>query len=109
MAGSYSHMTNDKGKFRGTEFIENLGDAYEALEECYGMIWQLAARLDEEHDGEHGGFPRADAERLKDIARYVEEARENYVAGLQESPGRTRYAKNQGAGMPQGQWGEGDR
>jgi hypothetical protein len=41
MAGSYYHITDDEGKFIGTELIDNLGDAYEALEECYGMIMYL--------------------------------------------------------------------
>lgn len=65
MAGSYSHITNDDGTFRGADLLDHLGDAYEALEECYGMIWYLA-------DG--------DADR-------VEEARQNYKTGLERSPG----------------------
>ena len=46
MAGSWRHMTTKSGKLRDNEsfrdMIENLGDAYEAAEECYGMIWWLA-------------------------------------------------------------------
>lgn len=46
MAGSWRHMTGRTGKLRNNEsftgMIENLGDAYEAAEECYGMIWWLA-------------------------------------------------------------------
>lgn len=49
MAGSWRHMTTRKGKLRnGGTFagmIENLGDAYEAAEECYGMIWYLAGMM----------------------------------------------------------------
>lgn len=41
MAGSYRHVVNDKGEFRGTDLIDNLGDAYEALEEMYDMIQHL--------------------------------------------------------------------
>lgn len=41
MAGSYHHIINNDGSFRGTELIDNLGDAYEALEECYDMIQWL--------------------------------------------------------------------
>ena len=41
MAGSYQHIVNGDGSFRGTELLENLGDAYEALEECYEMIQWL--------------------------------------------------------------------
>ncbi|NJL25038.1 MAG: hypothetical protein HC902_07600 [Calothrix sp. SM1_5_4] len=42
MAGSYSHIVNDKNDFIGTELLDNLGDAYEALEECWYMINFLA-------------------------------------------------------------------
>jgi hypothetical protein len=42
MAGSYRHVVDDEGEFRGVELIDNLGDAYEALEECVAMIKQLA-------------------------------------------------------------------
>jgi len=42
MAGSYDHIVNDRGEFIGTKYIDNLGDAQEALEECYYMIQYLA-------------------------------------------------------------------
>lgn len=46
MAGSYRHIVTDTGNLISTEafpnMIENLGDAYEAIEEMYGMIWYLA-------------------------------------------------------------------
>ena len=45
MAGSYSHITDDAGRFAGAGLIDNGGDAYEALEECYGMIWWLADQV----------------------------------------------------------------
>lgn len=38
MAGSYRHCVSDDGNFLGTDLIDNLGDAYEALEEMYDMI-----------------------------------------------------------------------
>lgn len=38
MAGSYRHITNTDGTFRGTDLLENLGDASEAVEEMYAMI-----------------------------------------------------------------------
>lgn len=38
MAWSYRHITNSKNEFIWIELIDNLGDAYEALEECYGLI-----------------------------------------------------------------------
>lgn len=53
MAGSYRHITNDDGSFRGIDLIDDLGDAYEALEECYLMIQFLTggdkAKIDEAH------------------------------------------------------------
>jgi hypothetical protein len=42
MAGSYLHIIGDTGRFHGVRLLDHLGDAYEALEECYGMIWLLA-------------------------------------------------------------------
>ena len=46
MAGSYNHVTDNEGRFLDNnsfvQMIENLGDAYEAVEEMYGMIWFLA-------------------------------------------------------------------
>lgn len=47
MAGSYSHCVEDDGSLIKPEdfpnMIENLGDAYEAIEEMYWMIHYLAA------------------------------------------------------------------
>jgi hypothetical protein len=49
MAGSWQHMTTKSGKFLNNErfcgMIENLGDAYEAAEECFGMVHWLAEQL----------------------------------------------------------------
>jgi hypothetical protein len=49
MAGSWRHMTTKTGQLRNNadfcSMIENLGDAYETAEECYGMIWWLAGML----------------------------------------------------------------
>ena len=46
MAGSYRHVTNKNGKLRSNveflNYIENLGDAYEAIEEMYYMIQYLS-------------------------------------------------------------------
>jgi hypothetical protein len=48
MAGSYYHVVTDDGNLIRSEWfpnvIENLGDAYEAIEELYGMIWFLAGQ-----------------------------------------------------------------
>lgn len=40
MAGSLNHICGEEGFTMG--FIENLGDAHEALEECYNLILLLA-------------------------------------------------------------------
>ena len=45
MAGSYRHIVEDDGSFRGMDLIENLGDAHEALKECYEMIQYLTGVL----------------------------------------------------------------
>jgi hypothetical protein len=75
-AGSYRHMTLPSGRLRSNESfngqIENGGDAYEAAEECYGMIWWLARSLAEKY----GYTDRAAA------ARFVKEAQEHYQDGL---------------------------
>jgi hypothetical protein len=42
MAGSYKHVVDSNGEFRGVDLIDNLGDAYEALEEMYDMIQYLS-------------------------------------------------------------------
>jgi hypothetical protein len=41
MAGSLNHIIDSNGKFC-MDSIENLGDAYEALEECFMIIYELA-------------------------------------------------------------------
>ena len=40
MAGSLDHIVGDDGRFR-MDLIENLGDAHEALEECFHIIRHL--------------------------------------------------------------------
>lgn len=94
MAGSWKHIVDDEGRLlsnkerqrqtreqvdpwshplpsyvtwngsRFTDMIENLGDAYEAIEECYGMVMYLT-----------GG------DRAK-----IEEARQHYRDGLAIEP-----------------------
>jgi hypothetical protein len=73
MAGSYNHVITDQGNLVSNEtfvkMIENLGDAYEAVEEMYGMIWWLANRTP-------GDVSISGPEVL------VEQARQNYEEGL---------------------------
>lgn len=70
MAGSYNHAVNRAGKLHNwrnmTVATETQGDAYETIEEFYGMVWYLA---------------QGDAAR-------VEEARQHYLDGIAMSPGR---------------------
>lgn len=42
MAGSYRHITNSENEFIGLDLIDNLCDAYGALEECYQIIRELS-------------------------------------------------------------------
>lgn len=79
MAGSYNHAVDKTtGKFLNNEQLvgmaaETGGDAYETIEEMYGMIWFLATALS------IGSGHTA--------AEYVEMARQGYQAGLAASPG----------------------
>lgn len=41
MAGSLNHIVDKDGGFT-MDLIENLGDAHEALEECFVLIYELA-------------------------------------------------------------------
>lgn len=41
MAGSLNHIIDDRGRFT-MDTIENLGDAHEALEECFAIILELS-------------------------------------------------------------------
>lgn len=70
MAGSYLHAVDGDGRLVRPSHIgiacENLGDAYETIEEFYGMVWWLA-------DGD---------------AELVERARQSYERGIELSPGR---------------------
>lgn len=60
MAGSYGHIVSKKGrKFLGTSLLDNMGDAYEALEECYLMIEELSG----------GDQAKIDAARAGALAR----------------------------------------
>ena len=72
MAGSWRHMTGRTGRFLNNEnfcqMVENLGDAYETAEECFGMVWYLASELGDVT----GTAPRT----------LVEAARVNYKKGL---------------------------
>lgn len=74
MAGSYNHAVYDDGTLVEPEDIgiaaENLGDAYETIEEMYGMIWWLATELQP--------FPE----------QAVELARTHYQDGLQRAKER---------------------
>ena len=78
MAGSYRHAVNDRGQLRNTRHMsiatETGGDAYETIEEFYGMVWWLA---------------EGDPER-------VEAARLAYRDGIAISPGREDEAERYG-------------
>lgn len=72
MAGSYNHIIDNSGDILDNEkfvdMIENLGDAYEACEELYGMIWWMAHMVQDA--------------RAMTPGEIVEHARENYKQGL---------------------------
>lgn len=70
MAGSYNHATDEQGRLRNGRTMgiatETQGDAYETIEEMFGMIWYLA-------NGDAGA---------------VENARQSWSDGINQSPGR---------------------
>ena len=70
MAGSLSHIIAEDGSFQ-MELIENLGDAHEALSECFHIILRLSSgdmgrvsevcrllRYPDPYDDEYGDDPR---------------------------------------------------
>lgn len=71
MAGSYKHVVTRGGNLvsneRFVQMIENLGDAYEAVEEMYGMLWMLASLVTPDPEGQ---------------VEWVKWAQENYRVGL---------------------------
>lgn len=85
MAGSFKHVVAADGQLlRDKDFaqmVDNPVDAYEVVEEMYGMIWVLADFL---------GGPDAGTRRA-----WVDQARDNYRRGLTVSPGtRGRLAED---------------
>jgi hypothetical protein len=67
--------------------VENLGDAYETVEEMYGMIWALADMIVDAVEVERGlTFPPGIQRQAREF--YVEQARENWKRGFEFSPGR---------------------
>jgi hypothetical protein len=78
MAGSWGHITDDQGRFTGADLIDNLGDAYEALAECYGMVVLLADDLALARQGGSWTVHTVAAERR----RLIESACERYKEGL---------------------------
>ena len=38
MAGSFNHLVGDDGMYRGTDLLDDMGDAGEALDECFFII-----------------------------------------------------------------------
>lgn len=69
MAGSYGHIVQKDGNLRSNlevaRSLETGGDAFETVEEMYGMIWFLAATY-----------------AYKDPKAAVEDARKQYREGL---------------------------
>lgn len=78
MAGSWNHMVTPKGRLLNNErfcgMIENGGDAYEAAEECFGMVWWLARDLARMTKG-----PQA---TRADMLALISSARAGYKEGL---------------------------
>jgi hypothetical protein len=52
MSGSLAHITDENGNFT-MELIETMGDAHEALEECFNIIQELALAVVDENPGRY--------------------------------------------------------
>jgi len=83
MAGSWRHMTTRTGELRDPKsfngMIENGGDAYEAAQQCYGMIWYLASVVAQYRSMEAAQAPSPSREIMLGV---INEARLHYKDGL---------------------------
>lgn len=84
MAGSWGHVTTRSGRLRGEDgtfggMIDNLGDAYEAIEDAHGMVWWLAHQLAESATG--------DLPTRANVLAVIEQARQDHLQG-------SRWARN---------------
>lgn len=48
MAGSWSHVVDDDGVYRGMDLLDDMGDAHEAIEEMAFMLMALRQALSAE-------------------------------------------------------------
>jgi hypothetical protein len=70
MAGSYLHICDEgTGDFIGVDMLDNMGDAYEALEECFYMIRYLAGN-NPIHLAAAANAARAEIKRARDEWRW---------------------------------------
>lgn len=74
MAGSYRHTVSDDGRLLHPEELAEMlgspGDVFEAVEQMFGMIWQLASQVD-----------------AANPAAAVDTAEQNWKSGISASPG----------------------
>jgi len=86
MSGSYNHVVKDDGNLASNErvvsMLENGGDVYEAVEEMFGMIWWLAAKLVNQQQFALIALEKDPTDRAKLMKLAVEKAREEYKEGL---------------------------
>lgn len=83
MAGSFNHVVDKQGVLRKNSLLDHMGDAAEAIEEMYGMIWYLADIIANEQSGS-----------AADASLYVEDARQNYKKGLEVAPSEEPFESN---------------
>ena len=59
MAGSYQHIVDSNNAFQGTDLLDHLGDAHDALEECWHMIrWLTGGDRRKIHEAWLEGYAR---------------------------------------------------
>lgn len=76
MAGSLNHIVDDEGYFY-MDAIENLGDAHEALHECFEIIRELTGGKPRKVCAKLG-FPKP-RRRMKKSGWYGKERREGAI------------------------------
>lgn len=90
MAGSYNHVVVPRtGNLKSNEGVvaslETFGDAFEAVEEMFGMIWWLACEGVNMSEIEKIAVESDPTDRFKRVKEWVEKARQNYNDGLEFS------------------------
>lgn len=75
MAGSYKHIVDNNNNFKGVDLLDHMGDAHEALEECWHIIDILS-------EGDRGKINEAHLEYIKRSGGNLEYAKSHPIFKL---------------------------